>query len=281
MLDNHAHIQSKLDYFISSKKIPNIIFHGSSGSGKRTITDDFLYKIYDGNREKMKKHIMTVECSHGKGIKFIREDLKFFAKSHIQSNQGANFKSIVLLNADSLTIDAQSALRRCIELFSHNTRFFIVVENRERLLNPILSRFCEIYVSPFVLPIKYDTDNVLTRPATMSPTELVVKEAVSPLPTTTETLYQELCEKYSSTNENFNETVKQIINDATEWCEAGYSALKWIECLRCMESPKKTMITMCYHKIKPDVRSEKLLVYYAIYFTFVSSNEDLENILVS
>jgi len=89
MLDNHAHIQSKLDYFISSKKIPNIIFHGSSGSGKRTIADNFLYKIYDGNREKMKKQIMTVECSHGKGIKFIREDLKFFAKSHIQSNQGA------------------------------------------------------------------------------------------------------------------------------------------------------------------------------------------------
>ena len=97
----------------------------------------------------------------------------------------------------------------------------------------------------------------------------------------TETFYQELCEKYSSTNENFNETVKRIINDATEWCEAGYSALKWIECLRCMESPKKTMITMCYHKIKPDVRSEKLLVYYAMYFTFVSSNEYLENILVS
>jgi DNA polymerase III delta prime subunit len=254
MLDNHAHIQSKLDYFISSKKIPNIIFHGSSGSGKRTIADNFLYKIYDGNREKMKKQIMTVECSHGKGIKFIREDLKFFAKSHIQSNQGANFKSIVLLNADSLTIDAQSALRRCIELFSHNTRFFIVVENRERLLNPILSRFCEIYVSPFVVPINSGGD---------------------------QEKYQEICEKYSTNNENFNETAKQIINDATEWCEAGYSALKWIECLNASASPNKTMITMCYHKIKPDFRSEKLLVYYTMYFTFVSSNEDLENILVS
>lgn len=264
MLDNHAHIQSKLDYFIASKKIPNIIFHGSSGSGKRTIADNFLYKIYDGNREKMKKQIMTVECSHGKGIKFIREDLKFFAKSHIQSNQGANFKSIVLLNADSLTIDAQSALRRCIELFSHNTRFFIVVENRERLLNPILSRFCEIYVSPFVVPIKYDETQTL-------------RIASPPC----QEKYQELCEKYSSSNENFSETAQMLINDATEWCEAGYSALKWIECLRLSDAPKKTMITMCYHKIKPDFRSEKLLVYYTMYFTFVSSNEDLENILVS
>jgi len=285
MLDNHAHIQSKLDFFISSKKIPNIIFHGSSGSGKRTITDNFLYKIYDGNREKMKKQIMTVECSHGKGIKFIREDLKFFAKSHIQSNQGANFKSIVLLNADSLTIDAQSALRRCIELFSHNTRFFIVVENRERLLNPILSRFCEIYVSPFVLPIKYNESQTLPN----SSSDIVAggvssEKAESPLPVVSspdQTKYQEICKKYVSDGEDFNETAKQLINDATEWCEAGYSALKWIECLRSTESPKKTMITMCYHKIKPDFRSEKLLVYYTMYFTFVSSNDDLENILVS
>ena len=40
-------------------------------------------------------------------------------------------------NADKLTIDAQSALRRCIELFSHNTRFFIVVEDKNKLLRPI------------------------------------------------------------------------------------------------------------------------------------------------
>ena len=89
---------------------------------------------------------MYVNCSHGKGIKFIREDLKFFAKTHINSNSGNIFKSIILLNADKLTIDAQSALRRCIELFSHNTRFFIVAEDKYNLMKPILSRFCEIYV---------------------------------------------------------------------------------------------------------------------------------------
>ena len=94
----------------------------------------------------MKSNIILVNCAHGKGIKFIRDELKFFAKSNIQSNQGILFKSIVLLNADFLTMDAQSALRRCIELFSMNTRFFIIVENKNKLLNPILSRFCEIYI---------------------------------------------------------------------------------------------------------------------------------------
>ena len=93
---------------------------------------------------------MYVNCSHGKGIKFIRDELKFFAKTHINSNGGDIFKSIVLLNGDNLTMDAQSALRRCIELFSYNTRFFIIIEDKNKLLNPILSRFCEIYIPEYV-----------------------------------------------------------------------------------------------------------------------------------
>jgi hypothetical protein len=245
-------IESKLDYFIASKKIPNIIFHGESGSGKRTILDNFLYKIYHGDLDKMKKHIMTVECSHGKGIKFIREDLKFFAKSHIQSNQGSTFKSIVLLNADSLTIDAQSALRRCIELFSHNTRFFIVVENKERLLNPILSRFCEIYVPRWntMLPENSHTN--------------VVWDA-----------YQDIVESSSNTP-----SFAYLIRLATEWCERGLSCLDWIKCLEESGRENHILITMCFHKIKPDFRCEKMLMNYVLYFTFVSSKQELENILL-
>ena len=51
-------------------------------------------------------------------------------------------------------MDAQSALRRCIELFSHTTRFFIIVEDKYKLLKPILSRFCEIYIPEPEIGIK-------------------------------------------------------------------------------------------------------------------------------
>jgi DNA polymerase III delta prime subunit len=150
-LNIHQSIKEKLNYFHEIHKIPNIIFHGPSGSGKRSIVNEFINKIYDNDREKIKSFVMYVNCSHGKGIKFIREELKFFAKTHINSNGGNTFKSIILLNADKLTMDAQSALRRCIELFSHNTRFFIVAEDKYNLMKPILSRFCEIYVPEPVL----------------------------------------------------------------------------------------------------------------------------------
>ena len=77
----HESIKEKLEYFHLIHKIPNILFHGPNGSGKRTIVNNFIHKIYDNNREKIKSFVMYVNCSHGKGIKFIREELKFFAKT--------------------------------------------------------------------------------------------------------------------------------------------------------------------------------------------------------
>ena len=142
----HPEIKEKLKFFIETGKIPNIIFHGASGSGKRTIVHNFITDIYQNNKELIKNYVMYVNCAHGKGIKFVRDELKFFAKTHINVKGAGNFKTIVLSNADELTIDAQSALRRCIELFSHTTRFFIIVQDKYKLLKPILSRLCEIFV---------------------------------------------------------------------------------------------------------------------------------------
>jgi replication-associated recombination protein RarA len=62
----------KLDSFIESKKIPNIILHGPPGSGKKTILDTFIQKIYNHNKSDIAQYVMTVNCAYGKGIKFIR-----------------------------------------------------------------------------------------------------------------------------------------------------------------------------------------------------------------
>jgi DNA polymerase III delta prime subunit len=69
-------------------------------------------------------------------IKFIRENLRFFANT-ISHKNITNFKSIILLNADSLTLDAQSALRRSIEIYNH-TKFFIVTANKSKIIKPII-----------------------------------------------------------------------------------------------------------------------------------------------
>ena len=156
--ETHKNIHNKLDVFIKNRKIPNIIFYGPHGSGKTYILNRFIHSVYGGDKTAIKNYVMRANCAHGKGIRFIREELKFFAKTNIDMKEGAIFKTVILTNADKLTIDAQSALRRCIELFSSSTRFFIVVENKDSLLKPILLRFCDIYIPPPMIISLEDAD---------------------------------------------------------------------------------------------------------------------------
>ena len=110
-LNIHKNIYDKLDNFIKINQVPNILLHGPVGSGKRTIIFDFVRKLYKDNQH---GNVLYVECGYGKGIKFIREEVNYFAKTNSNTSL---FKTIVLLNADKLTIDAQSALRRSMNYF--------------------------------------------------------------------------------------------------------------------------------------------------------------------
>lgn len=154
MFLNHKHIHKQLDCYSKTGNIPNILFHGPTGSGKSSIIDIFIKKIYNQDSDKIKKNTKYIDCTHSNGIQFIREDLKFFAQSIIHEN---TLKIIILQNADNLTIDAQSALRRHIEIFIKTTRFFIDITNKDGLIKPILSRFCSIYIPS---PISDSNKNV-------------------------------------------------------------------------------------------------------------------------
>lgn len=271
-LNIHQNIKEKLNYFYEIHKIPNILFHGPTGSGKRSIVNEFIHKIYDNDREKIKSFVMYVNCSHGKGIKFIREELKFFAKTHINSNGGNNFKSIILLNADKLTMDAQSALRRCIELFSHNTRFFIVAEDKYNLMKPILSRFCEIYVpEPLVNgePVnlyKYNLNE------TFKMKDIKTQKS--------ESLKKELIK---SVNKKIG--IEELMILCSKLYEKGYSALDILSLLEnkkfldtTINTEKRYELLICFNRIRREFRNEKLLILFILNFIFLSSELSLENI---
>jgi DNA polymerase III delta prime subunit len=271
-LEIHQDIKNKLNYFNEKNCVPHILFHGPSGSGKRTIVNEFINNIYHNNREKIKSFVMYVNCSHGKGIKFIRDVLIFFAKTHINSNGGNIFKSIVLFNGDKLTMDAQSALRRCIELFSHNTRFFIVAENMDNLMLPILSRLTDIYVPEPILngkPInlyKYNVNTVFDMKD-----EKVLNE---------NWLKKEL-QKHSVSNSS----VEDLMNLCTKLYEKAYNALdilKLLENHKFLENKisieKRYEMLICFNRVKKELRNEKLLMLFILNFIFLSSEVSLENI---
>ena len=272
ILNIHQSVKEKLEYFKSIHKIPNIIFHGSSGSGKRTIVNEFIHSIYENDREKIKALVMYVNCAHGKGIKFIRDELKFFAKTHINSNGGDIFKSIVLLNADKLTMDAQSALRRCIELFSHNTRFFIIVEDKYKLLKPILSRFCEIYISEPIHDDKIINLYKYNLKETFNMKDIKI--------TRLEWLKKELLKSIKK-----EITVEELMDFSTKLYEKGYSGTdiitliemtKFIDLL--ITDEKRYELLIAFNKVRKEFRNEKLIILFILNFLFLNSEISLENI---
>jgi hypothetical protein len=275
MICHNENVLSKLNHFFDTKKIPNIIFHGSSGSGKRTIVNDFLSKIYDNDASKRKNHVMIVNCSHGKGIKFIRDELKFFAKTNIQVND-VMFKSIVLLNADSLTVDAQSALRRCIELFSNNTRFFIIVENKCKLLNPILSRFCEIYVPGY----DYETKEIVN----LHSYNLIKKNPQN----SEQQIHHKIHNKMGIFESLLKFELSDIIDLSTDLYENGFHTKQLVDYFDSSgrnTEENSALLNLYYYKLKKDFRCEKMLLFYIlkmVYFnhTTTSSNAIIKNMLI-
>jgi len=275
-LNIHQSIIDKLKYFHGTHKTPNIIFHGQSGSGKRTIVNEFINMIYDNDKERIKSFVMYVNCAHGKGIKFIREELKFFAKTHINSNGGDIFKSIVLLNADKLTIDAQSALRRCIELFSHTTRFFIIVEDKYKLLKPILSRFCEIYVPE----PSYNGSIINLYKYNLSKTFKLDNIRVQRM----EWLKKELKKIESVVNENANKNNIDLLSLSVKLYERGYCGLDIIQLLEnatfCefLKVDKRYELLFTFNKIRREFRNEKMLMLFMLHFLYINNTFQLENI---
>lgn len=259
----HEAIERKLDGFYRNNRIPNLLFHGAHGTGKRTLVYNFINLIYDHQKPRIKTNVMFVNCAHGKGIKFIREELKFFAKTNIKGHD-VRFKTIVLFQADSLTIDAQSALRRCIELFSYNTRFFIVVENKHRLLNPIVSRFCEIYVPETSLD-PLDSQNLhrqrLQTLYSSSSSTFDWKEQLGRrgCPPRTHSSSDETSQVKTDGAVRLFANPKQLLECVHDAYESGESAITMIDWIR--KDLQRIDIVVHFYRIKSEYRCEKMLMF--------------------
>uniref|UniRef100_A0A6C0H5W6 DNA polymerase III delta N-terminal domain-containing protein n=1 Tax=viral metagenome TaxID=1070528 RepID=A0A6C0H5W6_9ZZZZ len=143
-----------LDKYINETSLSidfsNLLFYGNIYKTVDFI--ELIKKIYKNDKEKIETNVKIIHCSFDKiGIQYIRDHLKNFLK--IKINNKKEFKIVLFINADYLTIDAQFSLRRCIEMYNHNTIFIMTVENKSKILQPILSRFHLVYV-PFDKEVK-------------------------------------------------------------------------------------------------------------------------------
>eukprot|EP00746_Dinoflagellata_sp_MGD_P125358 gnl/MRDRNA2_/MRDRNA2_60107_c0_seq2.p1 gnl/MRDRNA2_/MRDRNA2_60107_c0~~gnl/MRDRNA2_/MRDRNA2_60107_c0_seq2.p1 ORF type:complete len:263 (+),score=-7.91 gnl/MRDRNA2_/MRDRNA2_60107_c0_seq2:320-1108(+) len=89
---------------------------------------------------------MELNASDERGINVVRNRIKSFASKMIATNNSHNSvmfscKILILDEVDNMTLDAQNALRRIIEIYSESTRFFLICNHISSITEPLISRF--------------------------------------------------------------------------------------------------------------------------------------------
>ena len=132
-------IIKRLKSYVKTKNLPHLLFSGPPGVGKTAAAISIVKEIFG---ETWRNNFIELNASDERGIDIIRHKVKDFARMAPLGE--ANFKVIFLDEADALTNDAQSALRRTMERYSATTRFILSCNYSSKIIEPIQSR-CAVY----------------------------------------------------------------------------------------------------------------------------------------
>jgi replication factor C subunit 2/4 len=123
-----------------------MLFYGPPGTGKTSTILALAKELY--GPELIKTRVLELNASDERGISIVREKVKNFARMQLSNPSPAYakfypcppYKIIILDEADSMTQDAQSALRRTMETYSKITRFCLICNYVTRIIDPLASR---------------------------------------------------------------------------------------------------------------------------------------------
>ncbi|KAM0611969.1 hypothetical protein ACHAP1_000864 [Verticillium nonalfalfae] len=140
------HTVTILQRTLQASNLPHMLFYGPPGTGKTSTVLALAKELY--GPELIKTRVLELNASDERGISIVREKVKNFARMQL-TNPTAEykkrypcppFKIIILDEADSMTQDAQSALRRTMETYSKITRFCLICNYVTRIIDPLASR---------------------------------------------------------------------------------------------------------------------------------------------
>jgi replication factor C small subunit len=131
-------ITRQLAGYVEKGELPNLLFSGEAGIGKTTSAVCLAMALFGDDWQ---DNFLELNASDDRGIDVVRDRIKDFART---SFGGYDHRIIFLDEADSLTDDAQAALRRTMEQFSNNVRFIMSCNYSNQIIDPIQSR-CSVF----------------------------------------------------------------------------------------------------------------------------------------
>ena len=138
----HEDIVERLQSYVDRNDLSHMLFSGPAGTGKTTSAMAIAKELYGDDWE---ENFLELNASDERGIDVVRDRVKSFART---SFGGYEYRIIFLDEADALTSDAQSALRRTMEQFSNNVRFILSCNYSSQIIDPIQSRCAVFRFSP-------------------------------------------------------------------------------------------------------------------------------------
>jgi replication factor C small subunit len=121
-------------------EMPHLMFSGSAGVGKTTTALCLAREILG---DYWKDYTLELNASDERGISMVRDRVKKFAR-FAGLDTKIPFKLIILDEADEMTSDAQTALRRIIEDTARYCRFILIANNISKIIEPLQSR-CAVF----------------------------------------------------------------------------------------------------------------------------------------
>jgi len=144
-LASHSDIKSTLEKFMKDESLPHLLFYGPPGTGKTSTILACARKLYEP--QQFGQMVLELNASDDRGIDIVRGQILNFASSRGMYSS-SKFKLVILDEAEQMTSDAQSALRRIIEKYADNTRFCLITNYLNKIIPAIQSRCTRFRFGP-------------------------------------------------------------------------------------------------------------------------------------